>query len=259
MNVKKIKALFKREDQREAAQHKALAANKSLEKENARLCKELGELRAAPLDPRIFDEWKCKVRRLELENERLDSLAFQERKDASFLRQELAQANAQLDEYRRAVTLSTYDEGTARACLCQLRVMQMNVRGRTGYGVTAFITQEVLERLRTDSQERRLQFRDAVFTSLLERALAGMWHINSRGNISAVLFAPLGSAKEGICGAVFDVDTNPHVELARSRANDGVVRRIEQAIIDAQKENCPQRDNLESGPAQLPREAKSEL
>jgi len=90
-------------------------------------------------------------------------------------------------------------------------------------------------------------FCNLVFSQMLAMALRGMWHINSRGNISAILFAPLGASKEGICGAVFDADTNPHVELARSKANDGVVRRIEQGIIDAQAK------------ANLPREADSEL
>jgi regulator of replication initiation timing len=176
---------------------------------------------------------------LQRENEKL-------RADLGFARNKLTVAEQKADEYSRAVTLTTYDEGTARACLMQLRVMQMDVRGRTGFGVTVFIPKEVLDKWHKSDDETKLCFRDAVFSVLLERALHGMWHINSRGNISAILFAPLGSKKDGICGAVFDEDHNPHIEFARSHANDPTIRKIESAIIAAQPENRRELDKLKA-------------
>lgn len=241
--MKKLKAMFKR---RPSVAARALARNKELQEQMGIFEVALEKFRA---DNAVL---KDNNRALHAANDRLqrgwNDANEMLLKEKSFLKVELARALDKLDEYNRSVTLQTYDENTARACLCQLRVMQMNVRGRTGYGVTAFIPNEVLERLRID-EAQRVPFRDAVFTALLERALGGMWHINSRGNISAILFAPKGSAKEGICGAVFDADTNPHVELARSKANDSVVRHIEQGIIDAQPENK----------AKLPREANADV
>jgi hypothetical protein len=267
--MKKLKAMFKRKpsmtvkalmahtlelQERLEASHRdndALRARVSAsEREKKILCDEIALLNMKllePPDPQLFVEWKNKVARLCEDKEILQ-------RDVSFLRRQLASALEKVDEYQRSVTLSTYDEETARAALMQLRVMQMSAHGRTGYGVTAFIPNEVLEKVRNDSTQQAL-LRQTVAITLIQRALAGMWHLNSRGNISAVLFAPKGAAKEGICGAVFDADTNPHVELARSKANDPLVRHIEQTIIDAQAENRPP----ETKAIDLPREASSDL
>lgn len=301
MNMKQIKSLFKRRESHsaEVVRLKAECARLydlafSAKREAARAA-EL--LTAARIDSDEQRQRVCNLNRnlnrinakLDAENMRLrndnagqEVMLTDSHNQLKFANARIASMEAKLDEYSRAVTMQSYDDNTARACLCQLRVMQMNnARGRTGYGVTAFIPNEVIARLSTDTPERLIQFRDAVFTSLFERAVRGMWHINSRGNISAILFAPVGSKKEGICGAVLDVDTNPHVELARSRANDGTINRIESAIIAAQPENTRQRlDGLDkvlkeantksddakdsvtltvSGLSLLPREAKSDL
>lgn len=163
-------------------------------------------------------------------------------------RMERGMLKARLDGYERETTLRSYDENTARAALMQLRVMQMNTGGRTGYGVTAFIPEEVIKTLNVADSDRIAAFSKLVFDVLLQRALAGMFHINSRGNISAILFAPLGSTRNGLapCGAVFDVDQNPRIEMARSTATDPTVRAIEQSIINSQPENKKSNDKADA-------------
>jgi hypothetical protein len=142
------------------------------------------------------------------------------------------------DAVERYHNLETYEEETARAALLQLRVHQMSAKGRTGYGVTVFIPTEVVTNLKCSDSATLTMFRDAVFSAAFERAVNGMWNINSRGNCSAILFAPRGANKEIVAGAIFDADRNPQIEFARSRANDPAVRALEQQAIDRQPENA---------------------
>lgn len=137
------------------------------------------------------------------------------------------------DQLERARNLIHFDEGTARAALMQLRVHQTSEKFRTGYGITFFIPTEVVDKLRTATVTDRLNFRDMVFSSLLEFALKGVFHSNSRGNLSAMVFFPLGSRT--VAGEIFDVDRNPHIEFPTSKATDPTVRHIENTILRAQR------------------------
>jgi hypothetical protein len=91
-----------------------------------------------------------------------------------------------------------------RAQIAHLRVHGMTVRGRTGYGVTAFVPNEVLDKVR-HNPEKQDALRTAIFDALLHRALAAMWNINSRGAIMATIFSPLDvNGNSEPCGVLFD-------------------------------------------------------
>jgi hypothetical protein len=235
--------------------------------------------------PEIFHEYRRKVGCLKDENERIsgelsaacsraDQLARTNERLLAELGDALNQvAGARIDKQRLRIAedaveryhnLETYEEETARAALLQLRVHQMSAKGRTGYGVTVFIPTEVVNKLSSAPQATLAQFRDAVFGAALERAVNGMWNINSRGNCSAILFAPRGANKEIVAGAIFDKDANPQIEFARSRANDSAVRALEQQAIDRQPENKrpePMPDPITRlvTNGELPRESDSNL
>jgi hypothetical protein len=91
-----------------------------------------------------------------------------------------------------------------RAQIAHLRVHGMTVRGRTGYGVTAFVPNEVLDKVR-HNPEKQDALRTAIFDALLHRALAAMWNINSRGAIMATIFSPPDvNGNSEPCGVLFD-------------------------------------------------------
>jgi hypothetical protein len=112
----------------------------------------------------------------------------------------------------------------ARAQLARLRVAQESVRDRTGFMVGAFIPDGVLTKLRAASEEDRAEFSNRVLKSLLSSALSGVFRINERGNLTALVFEPLGlasskrlvtpifeSTKEG--KPVFSAVVSPELEL----------------------------------------------
>jgi len=79
-----------------------------------------------------------------------------------------------------------------RALLMQLRVRQTQEQGRSGFAVTAFIPQEVVERLRRDVDKQK-EFTDKVARHLVRRALLGLVHVIAPENrIAMITFEPLG-------------------------------------------------------------------
>lgn len=82
----------------------------------------------------------------------------------------------------------------------QLRVHGMSVRQRTGYGVTAFIPEGVVDKIKSDAG-MRAAFTKMVAESLVESAVSGLLNINSRDKVSAILFGDDACAK-----IVFDSD-----------------------------------------------------
>lgn len=71
--------------------------------------------------------------------------------------------------------------------LAQLRVHGMSVRQRTGYGVTAFIPEGIVDKIKVDAG-LRAAFIKMVAESLVESAVSGLLNINSRGKVSALIF-----------------------------------------------------------------------
>jgi hypothetical protein len=126
-------------------------------------------------------------------------------------------------------------EDALRALVLQLRVFQMqDSKNRVGYGVTVFIPNEAVAALkaRPDQMEG---FKALVMNQALELALRGIFHVNSRGNVSALVFGMPG-VKGPVCGAVFDVDGEHGMALpTHSKSIDPTIRHIENAILADQQ------------------------
>lgn len=144
-------------------------------------------------------------------------------------------------------------EDAARALLMQLRVHGMqDSHARTGYGVTAFIPEEVLSALTKSDSETRIAFVRVVADELVRRALAGAWNVNSRGAVSALMFEPLVPGKPlGAAGAIFDTPLGTQIALGRKRGETAVdyATRQDQVALTLGRRQHPL----------LPREAESDL
>jgi hypothetical protein len=149
------------------------------------------------------------LKSLRLENARLKA-------NNAFLETRLAH----YERMRYFINNNVPTEDAARACLMQLRVHGMSDgRGRTGYGVTAFIPEEVLSEIRNARMAKI--FTQIVADELVRRALAGAHLVNSRGAISALLFEPLVPGKQcGAIGAIFDTPSGPQIAVARQPGED---------------------------------------
>jgi len=206
--------------------------------------------------PRLKNPFQV-LKKLRLEIVRLKA-------DNAFLETKLAR-------YERMSSFVRYNipsEDAARACLMQLRVHGMSDgRGRTGYGVTAFIPEEVLRSLKDATAGDKVAFVRVVADELVRRALAGAWNVNSRGAVSALLFEPLVPGRTpGAIGAIFDTPHGPEIACGRKPGEDREtysqrqamqthIMRLSQAEeLDAEL-MLAQRD---SRPL-LPREAESDL
>lgn len=168
------------------------------------------------------------------------------------------------DERDRIAQVLKSNPDQMRAMLCQMRVFAQSDGGRAGYMVGTFLPDEVLDALKTRPNLAH-EFCEMVWTPTLEYALKGIFHINSRGNVSAIIFTKLGS-RGGAAGAVFDVDGD-HKMVTASRIVDPTVRHIENQILAEQqgrpepkldfeqfvKEDAAIQTLLEEGAKQLPR------
>lgn len=104
------------------------------------------------------------------------------------------------------------DEQSARAQLCQLRVHQESVRGRTGFMVSAFVPTDVLTRLQKGTPQQRNNFQARVSKVLVEHALKGLFRVTSKGTMTAMIFEPLGAASnKRIVSPVFETKDGEHV------------------------------------------------
>lgn len=104
------------------------------------------------------------------------------------------------------------DEQTARAMLMQLRVHQESVRHRTGYMVSAFIADGVIERLKILTPEYRAQFQTVVAEALVSNALAGIYkRSQATGKLTALIFEPISKRGQNVklVGGIFETDNKP--------------------------------------------------
>jgi len=133
--------------------------------------------------------------------------------DLLFFRRGLkAQVEAQrrqISELILAQQAAQMDEMTARAQLCRLRVVPESPGGRTGFMVSAFVPTDVLRRLKNSTQSEQDAYRDSVVKVLVNRAMAGLYRVTSRGNMVATVFEPIGG-KVGIT-MVFETKDGKHV------------------------------------------------
>ncbi len=157
----------------------------------------------------------------------------------------LQEANAKLNKWRAAaqeeitrllkavsteklrteqlVNILALGEHAARAQLMQLRVYGLSdSQRRTGYGVTAFIPTEVLDTLRVSPVGVLDNFCLTIAAELVRRALRGLWNINSRGAVSALVFEPVmsGSHTPGVMGIIFDTPAGPEITLRTKGITD---------------------------------------
>ena len=117
---------------------------------------------------------------------------------------ELLKLQHAYDEIEQELRKMEFDEASARAQLMQLRVHGMSIEGRTGYAVTAFIPEEVNERMRNSHKEVQNSFAHVIALELVSRALKQLWNVNSRGAVSATIFNHLGDRSEAM--PIFDSD-----------------------------------------------------
>lgn len=101
------------------------------------------------------------------------------------------------------------NEMTARAMLMQLRVHQESVRHRTGYMVSAFIPQGVIEKLVHMSTDEQQRFVKAVAEVLVSNAMSGIYkRSQSTNKLTALIFEPI--TKHGqeakLVGGIFETD-----------------------------------------------------
>lgn len=116
----------------------------------------------------------------------------------------LAQKHKQVEELKKQP-----DEASARAMLLQLRVHQESVRHRTGYMVSAFIPQGVIEKLVHMSTDEQQRFVKAVAEVLVSNAMSGIYkRSQSTNKLTALIFEPI--TKHGqeakLVGGIFETD-----------------------------------------------------
>ena len=138
--------------------------------------------------------WRTKL------SEFIDGCFFQRR-----LKRRLAETEASLETLRRWVDDMHNDDASARAQLMQLRVHGESIRGRTGFMVSAFIPNGVLERLRAGTERQKSEFQQRVVTELVALALRGIFRVSNHGTMQAMIFAPVSKdAKRATPSAIFE-------------------------------------------------------
>lgn len=104
------------------------------------------------------------------------------------------------------------DEASARAMLMQLRVHQESVRHRTGYMVSAFIPQGVIEKLIHMSSVEQQRFVKAVAEVLVDNAMKGLYkRSQSTNKLTALIFEPITKPGQSVklVGGIFETDQAP--------------------------------------------------
>jgi|SRR5882672_8676513 len=145
---------------------------------------------------------RAELRNLREDNERLRKLW-----NVAVL--DTMEAENKISDLKKVASIS---ENTAREMLLHLRVHGMSSgTRRTGYGVTAFIPDDVLSYLRASSEDMRDVFAITVAKELVRRAIEGLYHINSRGKRSALIFGSLSNP--GAHGSVFDEPDGMQIAL----------------------------------------------
>lgn len=121
------------------------------------------------------------------------------------------------------------DEESARAQLCQLRVVPETFQGRTGFAVSAFVPTDVLIRLNAASPQARNNFQMRVTKVLVDHALRGLYRVTARGTMVAMVFEPLGLAsRKRIVSPVFETADGKN-QIVHPPANSLDVRMIQEA------------------------------
>lgn len=105
-------------------------------------------------------------------------------------------------------------EQTARAMLMQLRVHQESVRHRTGYMVSAFVPDGVVQQLRHLGADSQQQFASAVAESLVSNAISGIYKRSAAtGKLTALIFEPITKRGQNVqlVGGIFETSQGPEV------------------------------------------------
>jgi hypothetical protein len=137
-----------------------------------------------------------------------------------------------IDEQNAALAELAKENTILRAMLCQLRVYQTTKHQRTGWAVTAFIPNSVLEGIKdgADKEVRDAQkyfLKERVVASLVDLALRGVWDVvEGRLKSVCVVYRPLEVTKVDEHGRILDIkvptqkDGAPHVILEKDAGDD---------------------------------------
>lgn len=142
-------------------------------------------------------------------------------------------AESQRDQYERELRLLQMEPNRAAEQLMQLRVHGMSRNGVIGYGVTAFIPEDVLEKVRGMSNENIATFTAAVADNLVMRAIQGLWYRTPRNNVAAMVF----DLKQNL-QAVAMVDASGAPRIA-ARTKEGIKEAPEPRQLECPKPPTP--------------------
>lgn len=129
-------------------------------------------------------------------------------KEIKMLNEQVIRRDAELLKLLRGAS----DEPTARAMLMQLRVHQESVRHRTGYMVSAFVPDGVVQQLRYLGADSQQQFVSAVAESLVSNAIAGIYKRSAAtGKLTALIFEPITKRGKNVqlVGGIFETSSGP--------------------------------------------------
>lgn len=136
----------------------------------------------------------------------LDTILFRRK-----LKNQLATTHADLRLAVDSLKVWQKDEASARAQLMQLRVHGESIRGRTGFMVSAFVPNDVLDRLVKSTDAQKAAFRDRVAAELVSLALRGLFRVTQKGTMHAMIFEPLGpESNKRIASAIFETADGKH-------------------------------------------------
>jgi hypothetical protein len=92
------------------------------------------------------------------------------------------------DQYERELRLLQMEPNAAEAQLMQLRVHGMSRNGVIGYGVTAFIPEDVLQKVRGMHPQDVSTFVSAIAENLVYRAIKGLWYRSPMNHVAVMVF-----------------------------------------------------------------------
>lgn len=122
------------------------------------------------------------------------------------------------EDTERELRLTQIEYDKLAATVAQLRVHGMHEHGRTGYGVTMFIPEDVLATLRSSGTKAVIEFVDAVAHDLVGRAVRGLYYRNRDNKVSVMLFEDAAGPKAGQVHGIYLDSANKAPVIATKQA-----------------------------------------
>lgn len=135
------------------------------------------------------------------------------RSEIRYMNENIRSKDLKLADALSEIDLLRMEESTARAMLMQLRVHQESVRKRTGYMVSAFISDGVVTKLVELGADKQKQFAAVVAEVLVSNAVNGILKRHQSTNkLTALIFEPItkqGQEHVQLVGGIFETDQRP--------------------------------------------------